>query len=85
MPPKLDANQKEATSGDIELVQPSIVQSLIDAAAKVEQFFNLCPSPTIGELSPTDPSIRPADHSPDEYFFFHEENSQKNSKTRFNY
>ena len=47
----------------MELVQPSVVKTIVDTASSVEPIANSFPWPIIGEVSPTDPRIRPADHS----------------------
>ena len=60
-------------AGDVESVQPSVIQTIVDAAAQVEPIPNPFPSPVIGEVSPTDPRIRPADQSPPEELFIDEE------------
>ena len=49
--------------GDIESIQPSVVQTIVDTATRVEPIANDFPSLIIGQVSPTDPRIRPADHS----------------------
>ena len=49
--------------GDIESIQPSVIQTIVDTATRVEPIHNDFPSPIIGQVSPTDPRIRPADHS----------------------
>ena len=49
--------------GDIESIQPSVVQTIVDTATRVEPIANDFPSPIIGQVSPTDPRIGPADHS----------------------
>ena len=39
------------------------MQTIVDTATRVEPIENECPSPIIGQVSPTDPRIRPADHN----------------------
>ena len=64
MLPELCSNPQETTRvGDIESIQPSVVQTIVDTASRVEPIENDFPSPIIGQVSPTDPRIRPADHS----------------------
>ena len=65
-------------AGDVESVQPCVVQSIIDTAAQVEPIDNPYTWPAIAKVSPTDPRIRPVDHSPDENLFIDEEDLQKN-------
>ena len=54
---------RKRRAGDIPSVQPSVVQTIVDTATRVEPIPNPFPSPVIGELSPTDRRIRPADQS----------------------
>ena len=55
---------RKRQAGDIDCVQPSVVQTIENTAAQVEPIYNPYPSPIIGEVSPTDPRIRQADQSP---------------------
>ena len=73
-------SRKKRRVGDIESLHPSVAQSIADTAAQVEPIFVTYTSPVIGEVSPTDPRIRPADYSLNENLFIDEEVSQKNSK-----
>ena len=58
---------KKRRAGDVASVQPSVIQTAVDTATRVEPIPNPFPSPVIGEVSPTDPCIRSADQSsPDE-------------------
>ena len=59
---------------DVASVQPSVIQTLVDTATRVEPIPNPFISPVIGEVSPTDPRIRPADQSsPDERILVEED------------
>ena len=62
-PPNFAPPRKKRRVGDIESIQPSVVQTVVDTATRVEHIENDFPSPIIGQVSPTDPRIRPADHS----------------------
>ena len=62
-PPIFLQPRRKRRAGDVESVQPSVVQTIVDTASQVEPIANPFPSPIIGEVSPTDPRIRPADHS----------------------
>ena len=55
--------RKKRRAGDVESVQHSIVQTIVDTASRVEPIENEFPSPIIGQVSPTDPRIRAADHN----------------------
>ena len=55
--------RRKRRAGDVESVQPSIVQKIVDTASRVEPIENEFPSPIVGQVSPTDPRIRPADHT----------------------
>ena len=50
-------------TGDVASVQPSVIQTIADTGTRVEPIPNPFSSPIIGEVSPTDPRIRPANHS----------------------
>ena len=62
-PPNFAPPRRKRRVGDIESIQPSVVQTIVDTASRVEPIENEFPSPIIGQVSPTDPRIRPADHS----------------------
>ena len=62
-PPNFAPPRRKRRVGDIESIQPSVVQTIVDTATRVEPIANDFPSPIIGQVSPTDPRIRPADHS----------------------
>ena len=63
---------KRRTSG-VKSVQPSVIQKIVDTEAQVEPIPNAFPSSVIGEVSPTDPRIRPANQSPPEELIIDEE------------
>ena len=66
-PPNFVQPLKKRRAGDVASVQPSVIQTIVDTATRVEPIPNAFSSPVIRELSPTDPRIRPADQSsPDE-------------------
>ena len=62
-PPNFVQPRKKRRAGDFESVQPSIVQTIVDTASRVEPIENEFPSPITGQVSPTDPRIQPADHN----------------------
>ena len=62
-PPNFAPPRRKRRVGDIESIQTSVVQTIVDTATRVEPILNDFPSPIIGQVSPTDPRIRPADHS----------------------
>ena len=62
-PPNFAPPRRKRRVGDIESIQPSVIQTIVDTATQVEPIRNDFPSPTIGQVSPTDPHVRPADHS----------------------
>ena len=62
-PPNFVQPRRKRRASDVESVQPSIVQTIVDTASRVEPIENEFPSPIIGQVSPTDPRIRPADHN----------------------
>ena len=72
--PKFLQPRRKRRAGDVESVQPSVVQTIVDTASRVEPIANSFPSPIIGEVSPTDPRIRPADHSYSDERILDEEN-----------
>ena len=62
-PPHFLQPRRKRRAGDVESVQPSIVQTIVDTASRMEPIDNPFPSPIIGQVSPTDPRIQPADRS----------------------
>ena len=62
-PPNFAPPPRKRHVGDFESIQPSVVQTIVDTASRVEPIENDFPSPIIGQVSPTDARIRPADHS----------------------
>ena len=62
-PPNFAPPRRKRRVGDIESIQPSVIQTIVDTATRVEPIHNDFPSPIIGQVSPIDPRIRPADHS----------------------
>ena len=62
-PPNFAPPRRRRRVGDIESIQPSVIQTIVDTATRVEPIHNDFPSPIIGQVSPMDPRIRPADHS----------------------
>ena len=72
-PPNFLQPRRKRRSVDVESVQPSVIQTTVDTAAQVEPIPNPFPSPVIGEVSPTDSRIDPADQSPPEELFIDEE------------
>ena len=82
-PPNLTETRRKCRADDTESVQHSVVQTIANTADQVEPIYNLYPSPVIGEVSPTDPLIRPAEQSPtnelvivEEDMYFKTRNSQ---------
>ena len=75
-PTKWTQPRGKRQAGDVESVQPCVVQSIIDTAAQVEQIGNPYTSPVIAKVSPTDPRMRLVDHSPDKNLFIDEEGLQ---------
>ena len=65
--------QRKQRAGDVESVQPSIVQTILDTVSRVEPIENDFPSPVIGQVSPTDPRIRPVDHNSSNELIINEE------------
>ena len=72
-PPNLTQPRKKRRAGDVGSVQSSVVQTIIDTAAQVETIPFPYSSPVIGEVSPTDPCIRPANQSPTDELTIDEE------------
>ena len=62
-PPNFVQPRRKPRAGDNESVQPSVVQTIVDTASRIEPIENEFPSPIIGQVSPTDNRIRPADHN----------------------
>ena len=62
-PPNFAPPRRKRRVGNIESIQPSVVQTIVDAASRFEPIENDFPSPIIGQVSQTDPRIRQADHS----------------------
>ena len=62
-PPHFLQPRSKRWAGDVESVQPSIVQTIVDTASRMEPIDNPFPSPIIRQVSPTDPRIQPADCS----------------------
>ena len=62
-PPNFAPPLKKRRVGDIESIQPSVVQTIVDTATRVEPIANDYSSPIIGQVSPTDPRIGPVNHS----------------------
>ena len=62
-PPNFAPPRRKRRVGDIESIKPSVVQTIVDTATRVGPTANNFPSPIIGQVSPTDHRIRPADHS----------------------
>ena len=73
-PPNFLQPRRKRRAGDVESVQPSVVQTIVNTASRVEPIANSFPSPIIEEVSPTDPRIRPADHSYSDERILDEEN-----------
>ena len=66
-PPNFVQPLKKRCAVEVASVRPSVIETIVDTATRVEPNPNPFPSPVIGEVSPTDPRIRPADQrSPDE-------------------
>ena len=63
-PPNFLQSRRKQRAGHVASVQQSVVQTIVVTATRVEPIPNPFPSSTIGEVSPTDPRIRPADQSP---------------------
>ena len=76
-PPNFVQPRKKRPAGDVESVQPSIVQTIVDTASRVELIENEFPSPITGQVSPTDPRTRPADHNSSNELIIDEEDIQK--------
>ena len=55
--------RRKRRAGDVASVQPSVIQTIVDTATRVEPIPDPFPSLAIGEVSPTDPLIRLADQS----------------------
>ena len=72
-PPNFLQPRRKRRAGDVAPVQPSVVQTIVDTATRVEPIPNPFPSPIIGEVSLTNPRIRPADQSPSDERIIDEE------------
>ena len=72
-PPNFGQPRRKRRAGDVESEQPSVIQIIVDTAAQVEPIPNAFTSPVIGEVSPTDPCLRPANQSPPDELIIDEE------------
>ena len=72
-PPNFAQLRRKRRAGDVESVQPSVIQKIVDTAAQVEPNPNVFPSPVIGGVSPIDPRICPANQSPPDELIIDEE------------
>ena len=63
-PPNPTQHHRKCCAGNVEPVQPSFVQTIVNTAAQVEPIPNPIASPVIGGVSLTDPRIRPENQSP---------------------
>ena len=54
-PPNSRQPRRKRRAGDVESVQHSVVQTILDTAAQAEPIPNSFPSPVIRDVSPTDP------------------------------
>ena len=52
-PPKFAPPRRKRRVGDIESIQPSVVQTIVDTATRVEPIANDFPSPIIGQVRRT--------------------------------
>ena len=73
-PPNFTQPPNKRRASCVASIQPSVVQTIMGAATRVEPTANPFPSPVKRKVSPTDPRIRPADQSPPDERIFHEEN-----------
>ena len=62
-PPNFAPPRRKRRVADIESIQPSVVQTIVDTKTRVEPIENEFPSPIIAQVSPTGLRIQPADHS----------------------
>ena len=72
-PPNFAPPRRKRRVGDFESIQPSVVQTIVDTATRVEPIANDFPSPIIGQVSPTEPRIPLADHSTSNDLIINEE------------
>ena len=72
-PPNSTQPRRKRRTGDVESVQPSVIQTIVETKAQLEPIPNAFPSLVIEEVSPTDPCIRPANQSPPEELIIDEE------------
>ena len=72
-PPNFGQPRRNRRAGDVESEQPSVIQIIVNTAAQVEPIPNAFPSPVIGEVSPTDPYLRPPNQSPPDQLIINEE------------
>ena len=72
-PPNFAQPRRKRRAGDVESVQPSVIQTIVDTAAQVEPIPNSFPSPVKGEVFPTDPRIHPENQSPPDELIIDEE------------
>ena len=62
-PPNFLQPRRKRRAGDVESVQQSIVQTIVDTASRVEPIHNPFTWPIIGQVFPTDRRIQAADRS----------------------
>ena len=72
-PPNPTQPRRKRCAGDFQSVQSSVVQTIVNTPARVEPIHNPFPPPIIGEVSSTDPCIRPSNQSPPEEMIIGEE------------
>ena len=72
-PPNCLPPRRKYPAGDVESVQPSVIQRILDTAAQVEPILNPFLSPVIGKVTPTDPRIQPANQSSEQELIIDEE------------
>ena len=75
-PPNFIQPSSKRRAGYVDSVQLLVIQTIVDTVAQVEPIPNTFPSPVIGEVSPTEPRICPANQSPPEEFIIDEEDKQ---------
>ena len=73
-PPNWLQAEPKRRAGDIQSIQPSFVQPIIDTTAQVEPIPNPYPLPVIGLVCSTDSGTRPADPSRDDKLVIDQEN-----------
>ena len=54
-PPNFAPPRRKRRVGNIESIRPSVVQTFVETATRVEPIANDFPSPIIGQVSPIDP------------------------------